>query len=84
MTDHNKYLLNEYGITEIKPALIPYFCYYASQYTPEPLGDCLIFEIPYNDGSKKLDNYFINILTGNGWTISDNFLLRRFYLLKTI
>jgi hypothetical protein len=84
MTAHNDYLLDLYGIEKIKPVLIPYFCYYASQYTPEILADALIFEIPYKDGSRKLDKYFINILIANNWSISENWILSKFYAIKTL
>ena len=84
MTAHNKMLLDIYQIKDIKPEIIPHFSYYADQYEPELLADVLIFEIPFKDGSQGLDNYFINILTANGWTITEYFLLAKFYLTKAL
>lgn len=84
MTAHNKMLLDIYKIKDIKPEIIPHFSYYANQYEPELLSDVLIFEIPFKDGSRGLDNYFINILTANGWTITEYFLLHKFYITKAL
>ena len=84
MTAHNKMLLDIYQIKDIKPELIPHFSYYADQYEPELLADVLIFEIPFKDGSQGLENYFINILTANDWTITEYFLLSKFYLTKAL
>lgn len=85
MTDKNKLLLNLYRIEEIKPALIGYFCYYASKYKPEQFKTTLFFELDFlKDGSRSLDNYFIDILSANGWTIEEDFLLHKFYFFKEV
>lgn len=85
MTAHNKMLLDIYQIKDIKPEIIPHFSYYADQYEPELLADVLFFEIDAGrDGSRGLDNYFIDILTANDWTITEYFLLSKFYLTKAL
>lgn len=84
MIEYNLTFLKIYEVEEIAPALIPYFNYYARKYEPELLGDNLIITIPYSDGSRSLDDYFINILTRNGWNYSAYDVLHEIYLLKPL
>lgn len=84
MSKYNITFLKIYEVEEIAPALIPYFNYYARKYEPELLGDSLIITIPYSDGCRSLDNYFIDILTRNGWNYSEYALLHQIYLTKPL
>ena len=84
MKEYNLTFLNIFGIEDIPPALIPYFNYYARKYEPELLGDSLIITISVWDACRSLDDYFINILTRNGWNYREYPVLHEIYITKAL
>lgn len=84
MKKYNTTYLDIYEVKDIAPELIPYFNYYASKYEPELLADNLILTISMWDGCRSLDNYFIEILTRNGWNYSTYDVLHEIYLVKPL
>ena len=75
--------LEKYHIKEIAPSILPYFMYYTDKYQMVDTGKYQVLQIPVMDGSRGLDNYFINVLTANGWTFQHNFLLSQIWMIYT-
>ena len=71
-------ILKDYHIEKISDSIKGYFRYYAGCYELLKSSKRDIIEIPVMDGSRGLDNYFINVLCDNGWEF------RYYALLKTI
>lgn len=73
----------KYHLKDVSSDILGYFRYYASKYEilTRTKGD--LIEIPIKDGSHSLDNYFINILTRNGWEFKESPLLGMIYMIRT-
>ena len=66
----------------ISKSIEPYFNYYKKKYPAIKDGEHEIIIIPIKDGSRSLDNYFINPLKANGYEYKENFLLSEIYMIK--
>ena len=71
-----------HGIMNMSPSIVGYFNYYASKYPTESGPKREIITIPFKDGSRSLDHYFIKPLLAAGWTWAESWLLKEIYLYR--